>query len=376
MKRQEKIVIVGGGVSGLIASILLSRLGFDVTVVEKKKYPFHRVCGEYVSNEVLPFLNSLGIYPDELNPSRISRLTLRTIGGNTFSASLPLGGFGISRYKLDDFLYRHAVQNGVGFLLGEKVNEVIIKDEAFQLTLSDSRKLFADLVIASFGKRSNLDQKLNRDFFTRRSPYLGVKYHIKTDFPTDLIRLDNFDGGYCGLVKIEDDKYCLCYLSGTKNLKKFGSIAALEEEVLFKNAFLKRCFLDSVFLFKKPEVINEISFEQKSPVENHILFCGDAAGMITPLCGNGMAMGIRSAKTLADTIQEFSAFRRPEIRANLERAYTLAWKKEFSIRLKLGRWVQTAFLHPGLSNFAVKTFNRSRTVSKYIIDRTHGEPFL
>ena len=57
-------------------------------------------------------------------------------------------------------------------------------------------------------------------------------------------------------------------------------------------------------LFEKPEVINEITFEKQDPVSNHILMCGDAAGMITPLCGNGMAMAIHSAKILSGLIIE------------------------------------------------------------------------
>ena len=43
------------------------------------------------------------------------------------------------------------------------------------------------------------------------------------------------------------------------------------------------------------------SFAPKKPVEEHILMSGDAAGLITPLCGNGMAMAIRSAKILSET---------------------------------------------------------------------------
>jgi hypothetical protein len=43
--------------------------------------------------------------------------------------------------------------------------------------------LIAPLVIGAYGKRSNLDQKLKRDFFYKRSPYLAVKFHIKADLP-------------------------------------------------------------------------------------------------------------------------------------------------------------------------------------------------
>ena len=65
--------MVGGGLAGLISAIGLAEKGIGVTLIEKKSYPFHRVCGEYISNEVLPYLQSLNINVFELQPSRISR---------------------------------------------------------------------------------------------------------------------------------------------------------------------------------------------------------------------------------------------------------------------------------------------------------------
>ncbi|MCU0471065.1 MAG: FAD-binding protein, partial [Arcicella sp.] len=54
------IIITGGGLAGLVSSIILAKAGKSVLVIEKKKYPFHRVCGEYISNETRPFLTSIG----------------------------------------------------------------------------------------------------------------------------------------------------------------------------------------------------------------------------------------------------------------------------------------------------------------------------
>ena len=88
---------------------------------------------------------------------------------------------------------------------------------------------------------------------------MGVKYHIHTDHPADLIALHNFKGGYCGLSRVEDSKYTLCYLTHRNNLKKHGSIKEMEEKVLHKNPFIKSVFQNSEFLFERPEVINEIS---------------------------------------------------------------------------------------------------------------------
>ncbi len=57
-----------------------------------------------------------------------------------------------------------------------------------------------------------------------------------------------------------------------------------------KTLFSKKYFLNQNFYLTEPVTISQISFEKKSQVENHVLMLGDAAGMITPLCGNGMSM--------------------------------------------------------------------------------------
>ena len=72
----KKVIVIGGGLGGLISSILLVRGGYHVTLIEEKKYPFHRVCGEYISNEVIPFLKRNGLYPGELSPCSISKFHL------------------------------------------------------------------------------------------------------------------------------------------------------------------------------------------------------------------------------------------------------------------------------------------------------------
>ena len=374
MKPAIPIVIIGAGLSGLICAILLRKNGYQVTVIEKKQFPFHRVCGEYVSNEVLPFLASLQLDISQLNPSRISGLNLTSASGKSLALPLQMGGFGISRYALDHYLYREATSRGVEFIF-DKASDIAFADENFTISLSSGKTVNGHLAIAAYGKRSNLDQKLKRRFFYERSPYIGVKYHIKTDLPVDLIRLDNFEGGYCGTCKIEDDLYNLCYLSANRNLKNHGSIPEMEQKVLYKNPHLKQIFENSEFIFAKPEVINEISFEKKSLVEDHILFCGDAAGMITPLCGNGMAIAIHSAKILAECITGSGTSLDPWQRFALETKYCETWEHQFALRMRSGRWIQELFLNLNLSNFAVGIMRHSAILSRKLIKSTHGKPF-
>jgi flavin-dependent dehydrogenase len=369
----KTVIIAGGGLAGLVTAICLARKGIFCTVVEKKSYPFHRVCGEYISHEVVPFLRSQDLYPSQFNPPQISRFQLSSTRGKSAVMPLDLGGFGISRFNFDNFLFQKAKETGVNFLLSTEVEAVDYIEDKFTVKLS-SGTLEGDVVVGSFGKRSRIDNYLKRDFLSKRSPYVAVKYHLKTDHPSDLIALHNFQGGYCGMSQVENGVVNLCYLVHRDRLRESGSIEGLQENILFKNPLLKHIFTNAEFLFKKPETINEISFATKRPVENHILMAGDAAGMITPLCGNGMAMAIHAAKIVSDLITKF-CLQKNFSREHLEKAYTKAWNQEFSRRLWIGRRVQGLFGSEAASDIAINLALFIKPIAMAIVRNTHGKPF-
>ena len=368
----RKIVVIGGGLAGLISSIQLVRAGIPCTLMEKKSYPLHRVCGEYVSNEALPFLKASGLYPEQFKLPRINFLEFSSMDGASSRLPLDLGGFGISRYTFDNHLYEIASREGVSFELDTEVTAIHHSSEGFEI-VSHSRTLSADVVIGSFGKRSRLDIQQNRAFIKRRSPWVGVKYHVRTKHPDNVISLHTFPGGYCGVCNVEDGITNLCYLTHRDNLRNGGDIHQTEREVLFRNPRIGELFNQSSFEFKKPEVINEISFETKGPVENHILMAGDAAGMITPLCGNGMAMAIRSAKIISGLVVSFCQGQID--RKALEEQYVRSWNKSFKRRLWFGRTVQHLLRRELLTSLAVRLARSSPGIASLVVKGTHGEPF-
>ena len=81
--KQNSIVIVGGGLAGLVAAIDLSKKKYDVTLIEKNEFPKHKVCGEYISNEVLPYLKSLGLDINSLHPKHIDKLSFSLVSGKS-----------------------------------------------------------------------------------------------------------------------------------------------------------------------------------------------------------------------------------------------------------------------------------------------------
>jgi menaquinone-9 beta-reductase len=371
---QFDALIIGGGLGGLTTSIELAQQGFTVLVVEKYTYPFHRVCGEYISNEVRPYLESLGLDLDILGATKIQKFQLSAVNGKSIFTDLSMGGFGISRYTIDNELYLIAKKLGVTFELNTIVEDIQRINDAFFVDTNTNKTFEAKIVIGAYGKRAKLDKTLRRKFSPQKTAYIGVKYHIKYDFPKDLIALHNFEGGYCGISAIEDNKYCLCYLSERKNLKGTSGIPEMEEKILSKNPHLKAIFENAEFLFSKPEVINEVVFVKKKAVNKHILMVGDTAGLIAPLAGNGMSIAIRAGVLSANLIGDF--LNNQISRVELERNYTNVWNKNFKNRLWRGRQLQKLFGNEMNSNLAVSFLKKVPILLTPIIKSTHGEVLL
>lgn len=376
------VAIVGGGLAGLSLSIQLANKGHKVALFEKEKYPFHKVCGEYISMESWPFLERLGLPLSGLNLPLIKTLQLTAPNGSMFTTNLPLGGFGISRYAIDKMLADIAVSSGVHLFQETRVDDVVFENDASSIQYSSAASgksvATAKICCGSFGKRSNLDIKWKRDFAiksdSKANNYVAVKYHVQTQWPYSAIGLHNFLDGYCGISKIEDNKYCLCYLTTAENLKRNGnSIPQMERDVLYQNPHLKKIFSNSKFVQDFPIAISQISFDKKELVENRILMVGDAAGMITPLCGNGMSMAMHGSKIAAQCVDDFllGNYARPTMELN----YRNQWENLFQSRLKTGRVLQRFFGSKTLSNLFVGAFKIAPFLAQTVIKKTHGQPF-
>lgn len=371
------IAIIGGGLAGLALSVQCAKAGYKVILFEREQYPFHKVCGEYISHESWNFLQELGVSLSDMQLPQISRVLISAPNGNCIEHTLPLGGFGISRYTLDHTLADIAAKEGVIVRENTRVMDTVYRNSQF-IVFTNKGEVEAKTVAGTFGKRSNLDVKWKRQF-TKKKPnklnhYVGVKYHIRIAHPSDLIALHNFENGYCGISKIEDNKYCLCYLTTAHNLRRNqNDIRQAEKNILMKNPFLHRIFSSAEFLYDEPVTISRISFNKKTQVENHVLLIGDAAGMITPLCGNGMSMALHGSKLAFEQINDF--LKGNINRFDMEQQYTQQWEKHFGKRLIAGRILQRFFGNASLSNFLISVVKPFPKLATWLISLTHGQPF-
>ncbi|MBN9379773.1 MAG: FAD-dependent monooxygenase [Chitinophagaceae bacterium] len=371
------VAIAGGGLAGLALSIQLARAGYTVIVFEKEHYPFHKVCGEYISLESWNFLEELGLPLSDWGLPVIKRVLVSAPNGESIEQELPLGGFGISRYKIDAALADIARDCGVVVKEGVKVIDIAF-GRAIADVRTDAGEYKASIACISTGKRSNLDIKWRRPFTRKRSDklnnYIAVKYHVQTDLPADLIGLHNFKDGYCGISRIEDGRYCLCYMTTAANLQANGnSIPDMERNILSRNPYLSGIFSSAVKLFESPLTISQISFERRSRVENHLLFIGDGAGMIPPLSGNGMSMALHGSKIAFRCMDTF--LKGQIARHEMEQEYEDQWARQFGRRLWAGRQLQRWFGSEKRTNLLIHSLKPFPKLVSFLIRQTHGQPF-
>jgi len=301
-KKHYEIIVVGGGLAGLSFAILSARSGRKVLLIEKGKYPRHKVCGEFISRESLRFMCDLGLPIVDLQLPMIDKFVLTSPYGAQASCKLNMGGIGISRYLIDDLLAKIAKEEGVELLTEKKVSSISksTEDANFNVKLSNGNEFEGKLVIAAFGRNSGL----NNEPDSTKEKFIGVKYHVSDGPADDTIEIHNFKGGYCGISKVEGDKYCLCYLAKASAFAKHGSnIEQFEDEVLKKNKHLRKR-LEAPRLIKAV-VTSKIQFGVHDAGSEHALTIGDAAGFIPPLTGNGMSLAFRAAKKMHNNTENY-----------------------------------------------------------------------
>jgi flavin-dependent dehydrogenase len=365
--KSTEIIIIGAGLAGLTAARELAAAGRDVLIFEKQRFPHHKVCGEYLSREVVPYLEKAGIPLGDAPV--IDELVLGSPGGRRLACNLPLGGIGISRYALDNRLYQAAEKAGARFVW-EPVESVVFEAPYFKVR-SRGGAWQANHVLGTWGKRSGLDRTQSRYFFSKSSPWMGIKMHYQAHYPSHQVGLYGFKGGYAGLSVTETGAVNFCYLIHRERFRETPNLASCTRKLLKEHPGLAAVLDTAQPLFEAPLGISNIYFGGKGLVEDHILMSGDAARLIHPLCGNGMAMAIQGGRLQAKILSRHGGASTAD-RKLLEREFTKEWQKEFRTRLWVGARLQEILTSPVGMDLGIRAAALAPPLLRTVIRKTHG----
>jgi flavin-dependent dehydrogenase len=375
------VAIVGGGLAGASCAIELARAGFEVALFEKKGYPRHKMCGEFLSAEARPLLRRLGV-GDELESAGAAKITFLRLterGGTECRTALPNPAIGISRYALDALLMNRARAAGVLVHEGCAVTRIdgslrdgfgveTLGDDTQADTRSDTWR--ARVVIGAWGRRSRLDRSVRGDV-AADSPWVAFKAHFEGEMP-GVVELHAFADGYCGVAPIEGGTVNACWIMHRDRIPDQGAdrFQVMLSGVLPENPLLADRLSSLRSLWDKPVSASQLSFLSTSPFASDVCLVGDAAGMIAPLCGDGMSMALTSGIFAA---AEAGPFLRSETTAaEFTARYTRAWRRAFSRRMILGRISHAALSNPRRARAVVALGRRAPGVIRAVVGLTRG----
>jgi flavin-dependent dehydrogenase len=381
MSYQFDAAIVGGGPAGCSAAITLAQSGAKVLLVEAKTYPHDKLCGEFLSPECAFYLDELGVASilREQGPAAIETVQITAQNGAAWQTRLPGMAWGLSRKILDATLAHQAQAVGVTLREGTQATRISGNlKRGFELETRCGGRTWgvqAGLVIGAYGKRARLDRVLERRFLQINQPYMALKSHFRGPPLGQVIELHGFPGGYCGLSEIEGGMHNVCLLVCQPVFKQVtrgqrDPIPSFVTWMCSQNPHLGEWFQGAERLPESWLSIAQVPFVKKRPLFNDILMVGDAAGLIAPLAGDGIAMALGGGR-LAGQLGSRYLSGHTSAQA-LCHAYTATWRRNFAARLRLGRWLQTLMLRPYLLATGLGIFNTLPGLGTYFVRRTRG----
>lgn len=339
------VAILGAGPAGSTLAALLCQRGIKVALIDRDTFPRDKLCGEFLSYDALAVLGALGLIEaiDAAGASSIRRC--RIVAGNRGSEfRLPAAARGISRLTLDQLLFQRALAAGARSFTGwsadlNPLGEVTLRrgDETMAVQ--------ARVVVGAWGRWGRVDQSLQRPFVRDRAHrYFGFKRHYRGEIEPDLIALHSFHRGYLGVTRIENGLTNICGLVHQSRLvglkggwEAFLNVLAAEQPSL-RRLFASHQPVDGQFLSSEPVI-----FLPRSPVEKGIFMIGDAAGLIDPLTGDGMAIAIQSALLAAEPVMA-----KLHGAADAEESYRDGFRRFFAGRIRWSRRIAAALRRPAI----------------------------
>lgn len=195
-----QVAVIGGGPAGCAAAITLARRGVRVILIESRRFPRPKVCGEYISPAATEDLEAL-LTKQELHDAgaqRVERLSI-AYKATCFSWNMPSCAWVLSRTRLDTLLLERAVEQGVVVRTPETVRTVVYNDHEVELTLTSDEHITAAFVIHADGTgRHDLKGPTPID-----KNIVGLKCHLRTPEPIDGLVMRPAHGAYAGVLGIE-----------------------------------------------------------------------------------------------------------------------------------------------------------------------------
>ena len=335
------VVVVGAGPAGSTAAKNLAEQGKKVILVDKDTFPRDKPCGGGLPTRVMRQFPYIKNYIDSIS-----------YGSKTFSSSMRYNlsftrkkpvVYTVLRKTFDYDLVQLAEKKGADVLQGKKIVDVTIQKNKAVCILEDGSKLESKLIIGCDGMRSLVAEKthlcspsaekcvclvqeqamkpadIEKYFKKEKSVYLFIKTQGIAGYAWIFPKKDSINIGI-GQFENAIDKS-----KKPVPLKSFYKkyIAMLK----------KQHILPSSFTIENLQGGTLPIFPLENTYSDRVLLCGDAAGFINPITGEGIYYAMASGKIAATVCSE--ALDKNDVSKHYLSQYQHRWYEQFGKDLKL-----------------------------------------
>jgi geranylgeranyl reductase family protein len=328
---RHDVIVVGAGPAGSVCAAHLARGGRSVLLLDRARFPRHKICGDCLNPSVWPIIDRLGLRARLLAlPHTLVREVSYHGGATALRFPIPDSQeIVIKRRDLDALLVARAVEAGADFRDG-----VAVQNLAGHGTLeTDAGSFHAPLVIAADGRNSTVARLAGRLPGSSRER-TAIQCHCpRPAWHGDSVRMLFYPGGYGGTARVGPDEINLCLVAAPRDLAAVRARAAMEFALSADTEW---------------RTIAPITRRDARAIAHDGLFLvGDAARVVEPFTGEGIYYAMRSGELAAEAILAGG---------NAEADYRRDHAAMYRGRLWINRIAHFAGTHPRLTSHALRLF--------------------
>ena len=367
MTQRHDAIVIGGGVAGSTAAILLAQAGWSVALVEKRAFPRRKVCGECIAAPNLALLDALDVGAEftQIAGPELRRVALY-VGEDALFADLPrqdgaAAGFAraLGRERLDTLLLERAARLGATILQPCAVKDVERRGSRYACRIvveqREAERIEAPVLIAAHGSWEPQPWHERAAKRTRASDLVAFKANFSgASLEPGLLPVLAFRGGYGGMVVADGGMLTLACCIRRDALRDWRAAAPSLTAGDAVQAGLVVCCRGVRLALAGAR--REGAWLSVGPVRPGIhaawsqrsgFAVGNTAGEAHPILGEGISMAMQSSWLLCRRLaRERDALLGGASQAAVGRAYARDWRRHFASRVRWAAVLAHLAMHP------------------------------